>query len=90
MGLLKRTTAVQGLTELASRAGAIDGAPAPVKAAAVDFVLEGLYAHKKISRSDEWQYRGTEPARRPARTMAADTIMEREIPIPGNKKKYYN
>ena len=88
--LLKRTSVVQGLDELASRAGAVDGAPAPVQAAAVDFVLEGLYAQKKISRSDEWHYRGTETPRRPVRTVPADAMLDRDIPLPGGKKKYYN
>jgi len=88
--LLERTAAVQGLGDLAGRAGAIDGASPPVKAAAVDFVLEGLYAQKKINRSDDWQYRGAEPGRRPARTVPADALLERDIPLPGGKKKYYN
>ena len=56
-------------------------------AAAVDFVLEGLYAQKKISRSDEWQYQGAEPPRRPTRQ--AEPMLEREMPSQG-KKKYYN
>jgi len=38
------------LRELAARAGLPGGAPAPSVAAAIDFVLEGLYAQKKISR----------------------------------------
>jgi magnesium chelatase subunit I len=88
--LLKRTAAVQGLSELASLAGADRGSPAPVAAAAVDFVLEGLYAQKKISRSDEWQYQGAEPVRRAPRGMTADPLVERELPLPGGKKKYYN
>ena len=59
-------------------------------AAAVDFVLEGLYAQKKISRSDEFQYQGAEPPRRGPRSTAADALIEREIPTRGEKKKYYN
>ncbi len=34
-------------------------------AAAIDFLLEGLYSQKKISRSDVRGYHGAEPARRP-------------------------
>ncbi len=88
--LLKRAGDVQGLRELASHAGLPDRAPAPVLAAAVDFVLEGLYAQKKISRSDEFHYQGTEPARRGPRNAAPDALGEREIPMRGEKKKYYN
>jgi magnesium chelatase subunit I len=88
--LLQRTAAVQGLRELAAQAGAADRAPAPVIASAVDFVLEGLYAQKKISRSEEWQYHGTEPARRAPRAVPSEPLIDREIPLPGSKKKYYN
>ncbi|HSN69841.1 MAG TPA: magnesium chelatase, partial [Thermoanaerobaculia bacterium] len=89
--LLERTAQVQGLHELTSYAGIRANAPAPHRAAAVDFILEGLYAQKKISRSDEWQYQSAEPARpRAARPVPQEPALEREIPFPGNKKKYYN
>jgi magnesium chelatase subunit I len=89
--LLERTSAVQGLPELATHAGVRDRAPAPVLAAAIDFVLEGLYAQKKISRSDEWRYQTVEQPRRPApRGVATEPLLERELPLAGNKKKYYN
>src|SRR5688500_14767682 len=67
--VISLTRGVQGLRELAERTGLPGGASAPAMASAVDFVLEGLYAQKKISRSDERGYAaGTEPApRRPAR-----------------------
>ncbi len=42
------------------------GASAPRVAAGIDFILEGLYAHKRISRSDERGYHGAEPPRRAA------------------------
>ena len=59
-------------------------------AAGVDFVLEGLYALKKIGRSDERGYHATEsPVRRPREDKFRDE--ERTIPsIPQGKKKYYN
>jgi magnesium chelatase subunit I len=81
---------VQGLRELAERTGLAGGASAPAMASAIDFVLEGLYAQKKISRSDERGYAaGTESApRRPARR--EETPMDEEIRFPGGKKKYYN
>ena len=88
--LLGRTAAVQGLHDLTRHTGVPADAPPPLRAAAVDFILEGLYAQKKISRSDEWQYHGAEPLRRPARPAQADAMMERELPLTGNKKKYYN
>jgi magnesium chelatase subunit I len=88
--LLKRTAAVQGLHELALGTDLPAKAPAPHRAAAVDFLLEGLYAQKKISRSDQFQYIGSEQPRRPARTVQTDPRLDPDLPMPGNKKKYYN
>ena len=42
-------------------------APGPLVAAGVDFILEGPYAQKRISRTDERGYHGAEPPRRPQR-----------------------
>jgi magnesium chelatase subunit I len=87
--VITATRAVQGLRELADHAGLPPGAAAPLAAAAVDFVLEGLYAQKKISRSDERGYAAAESApRRPTRR--EEQAMDEEIRIPTGKKKYYN
>jgi magnesium chelatase subunit I len=89
--LLHRAAAVQGLREAAKDSGVVKRPSAPHLAAAVDFVLEGLYAQKKISRSEEWQYQGAEPGqRRTPRGVPGDALIERDIQVPGNKKKYYN
>ena len=87
--LLARTKGVQGLLELAERAGLPPGAPAPLVASAIDFVLEGLYAQKKIGRSEERGYSAAEGAsrRQPRRE---EPTLDEEIRIPGAKKKYYN
>jgi magnesium chelatase subunit I len=80
---------VQGLRELADHAGVPPGAPAPVVASAIDFVLEGLYAQKKISRSEERGYAANEAApRRPGRR--EEPTLDEEIRMPQGKKKYYN
>ena len=82
---------MQGLLELVGQIGIGTDTPPPVVASAVDFILEGLYALKKISRTDEWQYQGAEPARRPIRAAAPDPTLDRELPLTGtSKKKYYN
>ena len=88
--LLQRTAVVQGLHELATVAGIPARAAAPLRAAAIDFVLEGLYAQKKISRSDDWQYQGTEQPRRAPRAVQQEPMLDHDIPLRGNKKKYYN
>src|SRR4051812_5799689 len=88
--LLTRAADVQGLKDLTRHAGVRPNAKPPLMAAAVDFVLEGLYAQKKITRSDEFQYQSSgEQSRRPARPAAPESI-ERDLQMPGGKKKYYN
>jgi magnesium chelatase subunit I len=79
---------VQGLLGLVHAAGVPKSAAVPMLAAGIDFVLEGFYATKKISRSDERGYHATEPA--PRRSVREPSLSE-EAPIPsGGKKKYYN
>jgi len=87
--LLARTGQVQGLHEVA-RAGAGRKAADPLLASAVDFVLEGLYAHRKISRSNEGQFQAAEQQARQRPARPIDSLGERDLPLTGNKKKYYN
>ncbi len=88
--VVSRTRSVQGLRDLAERAGVAAGSTEPGMAAAIDFVLEGLFAQRKISRSDERGYsastEGT-PRRAPKRE---EPSAEEELRMPGGKKKYYN
>jgi magnesium chelatase subunit I len=80
---------VQGILELAGKAGLPGGAPAPRVASPLDFVLEGWYAQKKISRNEERGYAAAESApRRPTRR--EEQTLDEEIRIPSGKKKYYN
>jgi magnesium chelatase subunit I len=88
--LLARAAEVQGLRDLAAHTGIPERAPGPLVASAIDFVLEGLYAQKKISRSDEFNYQGAETPRRAPRNVPAEPTLERDIQIPNTKKKYYN
>ena len=95
--VVQQARTVQGLMELAHRAGMAPDAPLPLLAAGVDFVLEGLYSQKKIGRSLEGGYHGTEPMRRreppPARTPVL-TPDDDDDSSPGQsgkrKKRYYN
>src|SRR5438093_9903080 len=88
--VIVQTRRVQGLRELAEHAGVPKGATAPTVAAAIDFILEGLCAQKKISRTDERGYAAADTTpRRPARR--DEPQLEEELQLPrGNKKKYYN
>jgi hypothetical protein len=86
---------VQGLVELAHTAGVAPTRRSPWLAAAVDFVLEGLYAQKKISRSDERGYHAAPSRRaRPSPSAPPGTTdrrrRRRALPDQRGKKKYYN
>ncbi len=88
--LLGHARDVQGLLELAHGAGIPQDASVPLLAAGVDFVLEGLYALKKISRSEDRGYHASDPpVRRPA---AREPAFDADTPVPtgSGKKKYYN
>jgi magnesium chelatase subunit I len=87
--VIAQSHGVQGLTDLATRAGAAPGSPAPFVASAIDFVLEGLYAQKKIGRSDERGYLAAEPAT-PRRGRREEPSVDEGFPMPAGKKKYYN
>jgi magnesium chelatase subunit I len=87
--VIAQTRAMQGLEKLAVHAGVKGGAPAPLLASAIDFVLEGLYAQKKISRSDERGYSAAEAAA-PRRARREEPPLDEGLPMPGGKKKYYN
>src|SRR5689334_1906001 len=91
--LLREAATVQGLTDLARKAGVDAKAPAPLTAAAIDFVLEGLYSQKKISRSEVRGYHGAEPVRKPqapSRSFLTPDDEEEEVDLSRRKKKYYN
>jgi magnesium chelatase subunit I len=88
--VLKHAQQVQGLVELTRAAGIPKNASVPLLASGIDFVLEGLYATKKISRSEDRGYHGSDAGpRRPTREAA----LKEDTPMPtagGKAKKYYN
>jgi magnesium chelatase subunit I len=86
--LLARTAGVQGLHEAARSVASAKRPGDPVLASAVDFVLEGLYAQRKISRSVEGHFQAGEQPKRPQRPV--ESLSDRDIPLSGSKKKYYN
>jgi magnesium chelatase subunit I len=81
---------VQGLRELAEHAGLAPGAPAPAVASAIDFVLEGLHAQRKISRSEDHRYGAAEASPRRGGSRREEPAVDESIPLQGGKKKYYN
>ncbi len=79
---------VPGLNRLVEQMGIRRDAPAPLVASAIDFLLEGLYSLKKISRSEERGYQAAETPRRPSRA-ASEPLFDQGVAVP-TKKKYYN
>ena len=86
--VLTHARQVQGLVELARSAAVPSNTSDPMLASGIDFLLEGLYATKKIGRSDERGYHGAEP---PVRKPAREVTLDEETRGPGGgRKKYYN
>jgi magnesium chelatase subunit I len=61
--LLKRLNGIQGLLEKIKVLGVAQGDPDAVKASAAEFILEGLYAHRRISRTEERGFTAEEKKR---------------------------
>jgi magnesium chelatase subunit I len=89
--VIERAARVPGLRDLAERVGLPPGAPAPLVASAIDFVLEGLCAERKIGREDERGYvASAEPTRRQTPRREERLSEDDDVQMPGGKKKYYN
>lgn len=91
--LLELVGPVPGLLQAVDRLGDGSGTPDTVRASVADFVLEGLCALRRISRSDEGRLLGTSPAPRPKPERRAfeglDDLEDDEL-APKGRKKYYN
>ena len=91
--VIQQTRGVQGLRDLAEKAGVAPGAPAPAVASAIDFVLEGLTAQRKISRSEDKGYAAGEQSggrRQQAQRHDAPEPDDDDTMPSGRKKRYYN
>ncbi len=91
--VIQQTRGVQGIRDLAEKAGVAPGAPAPAVASAIDFVLEGLTAQRKISRSEDKGYAAGEQSggrRQQAQRHDAPEPDDDDTMPSGRKKRYYN
>jgi magnesium chelatase subunit I len=61
--MVKELGGIQGLMEKVGKLGLGVSEPDAVRAAAAEFILEGLYAHRRISRNEEAGFMA-EPRRR--------------------------
>ncbi|MEZ5315798.1 MAG: hypothetical protein R2752_00195 [Vicinamibacterales bacterium] len=90
--LLEAVDAIPGLADLGEVIGVSASAPDPVRAAVADFVLEGLCALRKISRTDDGRLFAEPPARAREREREAQRVFDQlgDDEPRGGKKKYYN
>jgi len=63
--MVKELAHIQGLMEKTKRLGLEASEPDAVRAAAAEFILEGLYAHRRISRNEEAGYTAEQRRREP-------------------------
>jgi magnesium chelatase subunit I len=63
--MVKELSGIQGLMEKTKRLGLGASEPDAVRAAAAEFILEGLYAHRRISRNEETGYVAEQRRREP-------------------------
>ena len=89
--LLGMVEGIDGFERVSAALGGRDRDPEPLRASVADFILEGLCALKKISRSDAGRIFGApgQAARRPE-PRNLETLMEDDEPAAKGKKKYYN
>ncbi len=92
--LLGAVDAIDGLDAAIAAIGVSAREAAPLRAAGADFVLEGLCALKKISRTDEGLIHGSGTGERAprdrTRERTIEQLMEDDDAPKGPKKKYYN
>jgi magnesium chelatase subunit I len=91
--LLAAVAAIPGFDAVAAAVGLRPDDPEPRRAAIADFVLEGLWALKKISRTEEGRLFATPPAVEPEaeQRRAFEQMMEDDEEQAGKgKKKYFN
>ncbi len=63
--MVRQLTPIQGLMEKTAALGLSSNEPDAMRASAAEFILEGLYAHRRISRSEERGYVAEEKKREP-------------------------
>jgi magnesium chelatase subunit I len=63
--MVKELTGIQGLLEKTKHLGLGASEPDAVRSAAGEFILEGLYSHRRISRSEETGFTAEQKRREP-------------------------
>lgn len=76
--MVKELAGIQGLLEKTKLLGLGVSEPDAVRAAAAEFILEGLYAHRRISRSEESGFTAEQKRREPPATEEAKRAARRD------------
>ncbi|HYZ86016.1 MAG TPA: magnesium chelatase [Bryobacteraceae bacterium] len=85
--MVRELSQIQGLLERTGKLGLTENEPDPVRAAAAEFILEGLYAHRRLSRNEEQAFVAGERDRtKPGRDKEPDIDDFRRSP----SRKQYN
>jgi magnesium chelatase subunit I len=63
--MVKQLSSIGGLMEKAGALGLGTNEPDAIRASAAEFVLEGLYAHRRINRSEAFEFQAGERRREP-------------------------
>src|SRR5438067_3268178 len=79
---------IQGLTEKLGTVGVKPKDSAEVVVSAAEFVLEGLYAHKRIGRNEERVFTAGE--KQPKRAEAGASALGAEEPFPRSRRRGFN
>jgi magnesium chelatase subunit I len=69
--MVRQLAGIQGLLEKTRALGLTENEPDAVRASAAEFILEGLHAHRRISRTEEYKF-AAEEKRAPQRERRED------------------
>ena len=81
--MLRQLGGIQGLLEKVRALGLGANEPDAVRVSAAEFILEGLYAHRRISRSEERGFTAEEKKREreePRQSFAVSSIRGNGLP----------
>src|ERR1017187_3013136 len=76
--MVRQLAGIQGLMEKTKALGLSANEPDAVRASAAEFILEGLYAHRRISRSEERGFAAEEKKREPPETRSERPSVRRQ------------
>jgi magnesium chelatase subunit I len=88
--MLGQLTTIQGLMEKVRALGLGVSEPDPIRASAAEFILEGLYAHKRISRNEESAFVSDGGRNKTERRETREQRREEDDEFPPRQRRKYN